>query len=237
MGATLAKNRGGVSVHTLHPVPSGGAVFYGSLPGDSETCKELLIAALWDHLQATATPLDHCRPSSRAACSLQLLYGPLGRPYTRMGEHRGPAISFSRGGGRVWAALSGDESAVGIDLAEFAEFQGAYPLQRVFNPEELHHAEKVTNGDRAEAAALLWSVKEAVVKALGCGFHLVDPRQISVHPSAGGEGGYTFPVDLSGKARSLFPLAPGQFLRVHSLLQGKMWLSIAVIKSLQVVHE
>jgi len=35
----------------------------------------------------------------------------------------------------------------------------------------------------------------------------------------------------------LFPLAPGQFLRVHSLLQGKMWLSIAVIKSLQVVHE
>ena len=237
MGATLAKNRDGVSVHTLHPVPSGGAVFYGSLPGASETCKELLIAALWDHLQATATSPDHCRPSSRAACSLQLLYGLLGRPYTRMGELRGPAISFSRGGGRVWAALSGDESAVGIDLAESAEFEGAYPFQRVFHPEELHHAEKVTNGHRAEAAALLWSVKEAVVKALGCGFHLLDPRQISVHPSAGGEGGYTFPVDLSGKARSLFPLAPGQFLRVHSLLQGKMWLSIAVIKSLQVVHE
>ena len=236
MGATLAKNRGGVSVHTLHPVPSGGTVFYGSLPGDSETCKELLIAALWDHLQTTATPLDHCRPSSRAACSLQLLYGPLGRPYTRMGEHRGPAISFSRGGGRVWAALSGDESAVGIDLAESAEFEGAYPLQRVFHPEELHHAVKVTAGDREEAAALLWSVKEAVVKALGCGFHLMDPRQISVHQSAGGEGGYAFPVSLTGKDLERLPLAAGQFLWVYSFPQKKMWLSIAVTKCLQVYH-
>lgn len=233
----LAKNRDGVSVHTLHPVPPGGPVFYASLPGASETCKELLIAALWDHLLATATPLDLCRPSGRAACPLQLVYGPLGRPQLHLGESRGPAISFSRGGGKIWAALSGDESAVGIDVAGSAEFQGAYPLQRVFHPDELHHALQVTDGDREEAAALLWSVKEAVVKALGCGFHLVDPRQISVYPSTGGEGCFTFPVGLSGKALGRFPLASGRFLRVHSLLREKMWLSIAVNKNHQVDHE
>lgn len=222
----------------MNPVPSGGPVFYASLPGASEACKEILIATLWDHLQTTATPLrDHCRSSSKAACPIQLVSDLLGRPQLRLGEYRGPAISFSRGGGKIWAALAGDESHVGIDVAGSAEFQGAYPVQRVFQPEELLHAVKLTDGDQEEAAALLWSVKEAVVKALGCGFHLMEPRQISVYPSAGGESGYTFQVGLSGKALARFPLASGQFIRVDSLLQGKMWLSIAVIKRKQVVHE
>jgi phosphopantetheinyl transferase len=83
------------------------------------------------------------------------------------------------------------------------------------------------------ASALLWSVKESVVKALGCGFHLVDPRQISVYPSAaeaaGEDGGYTFPVGLSGKARVQFPIAADRSLWVRSVLQGKMWLSIALL--------
>lgn len=222
----------------MNPVPLGGAVFYASLPGASEACKEILIATLWDHLQATATPLwNGCRPSSKVACPIQLVAGPLGRPRLHLGECRGPAISFSRGGGKIWAALAADEADVGIDVAGSAEFQGAYPFQRVFNPEELHHAVKLTDGDLEEAAALLWSVKEAVVKALGCGFHLVEPRQISVYPAAGGAGGYTFPVGLSGKALARFPLAAGRFLRVDSLRQGKMWLSIAVVKRKQVVHE
>lgn len=229
MGAALAKNSSDVSVYSLHPISSGGAVFYGALEGGSEICKELIIAALWDHLLATATPLNGCpRSSDSAACPLQLVYGPLGRPFTREGEHRGPAISFSRGAGKVWAALCHDESDVGIDLAESAEFEGAYPLQRVFHPEELYHAVKVTDGDRAEAAALLWSVKEAVVKALGCGFYLVDPRQIFVHPFAGGEGGYPCRVCLSGKALVRFPPSSGRFLRVHSLPLEKTWLSIAL---------
>jgi phosphopantetheinyl transferase len=175
--------------------------------------------------------------SGRAACQIKLVSGPLGSPHFHLGESRGPAISFSRGGGKVWAALAGDESDIGIDVAGSAEFQGAYPFQRVFHPEELHHALQLTDGKLEGAAALLWTVKEAVVKALGCGFHLVEPRQISVYPATGGEGGYTFPVGLSGKALARFSLVPGRFLRVHSLLQGKMWLSIAVIKSLQVDHE
>jgi hypothetical protein len=87
---------------------------------------------------------------------------------------------------------------------------------------------RLTGGDLEKASALLWSVKEAVVKALGCAFHLVDPRQINVYPAAGGNGGVTFPVGLSGKALERFPIAAGRSLWVRSLPRRKMWFSIAL---------
>jgi phosphopantetheinyl transferase (holo-ACP synthase) len=154
-----------------------------------------------------------------------------------VGECRGPAISFSEGGGKVWAALAGDESAIGIDVAGSDEFLGDYPFHRVFHPHELEHAVNLTGGNLAGASALLWSIKEAVVKALGCAFHLVDPRQITVYPSAGGGGGYTFPVGLSEKALARFPIATGRSLWVHSLPQRKMWLSIALLDRSTTGHE
>jgi hypothetical protein len=117
-------------------------------------------------------------------------------------------------------------------VARTQEFQREYPFHRVFHPQELQHALRLTGGDLEKASALLWSIKEAVVKALGCAFHLVDPRQITVYPSAGGavggNGGYTFPVGLSGKALVRFPIA-ARSLWVRSLPQRKMWLSIALL--------
>jgi hypothetical protein len=113
------------------------------------------------------------------------------------------------------------------------EFQKEYPFHRVFHPQELQHALRLAGGDLEKASALLWSIKEAVVKALGCAFHLVDPLQITVYPSAGEaegvNGGYTFPVGLSGKALMRFPIAAGRSLWVRSLPQRKMWLSIALL--------
>jgi phosphopantetheinyl transferase len=176
----------------------------------------------------------HCKSTNRAAFPIQVLRGMLGRPHLQLGEYRGPAISFSEGGGKVWAALCGDESNIGIDVAGTDEFQKEYPFHRVFHPQELQHALSLAGGDLEKASALLWSVKEAVVKALGCAFHLVDPLQIIVYPSAGEavgvNGGYTFPVGLSGKALMQFPIAAGRSLWVRSLPQRKMWLSIALLK-------
>jgi hypothetical protein len=158
-----------------------------------------------------------------------------------LGGYRGPAISFSEGGGKVWAALCGDESDIGIDVAGTDEFQREYPFHRVFHPEELQHALRLASGDLEKASALLWSIKEAVVKALGCAFHLVDPRQITVYRSVGrpiGEnGGYTFPVGLSGKALVQFPIAVGRSLWVRSLPRRKMWLSIALLNRRPTDHE
>ncbi len=176
------------------------------------------------------SPLWKCRlPSHSAASPTQVVHDPLGKPHLLLGAYRGPAISFSEGGGAVWAALCGDESDIGIDVAEADEFRGDYPVHRVFNADELQHAVRPAGGDAEKASALLWSIKEAVVKALGCGFHRVEPRDITVHPSVEGDGEYTFPVCLSRKALEQLPMDAGRSLWVRSLPQGKVWLSIAFL--------
>ncbi|MCJ7543660.1 MAG: 4'-phosphopantetheinyl transferase superfamily protein, partial [Phycisphaerae bacterium] len=83
--------------------------------------------------------------------------------------------------------------------------------------------------DFPKAAALLWSVKEAVAKALGCAFHLVNPRDIHVDPSAVEEGGPAFSVRLSGKALECFPVIDYRLITVRSLPQAGAWLSIAAL--------
>jgi phosphopantetheinyl transferase (holo-ACP synthase) len=147
-----------------------------------------------------------------------------------LGEYRGPAISFSEGGGNLWAALCGGPSDIGIDVAGADEFQKGYPFHRVFNDRELDHALRVAGGELGSAAALLWSIKEAVVKAMGCAFHFVDPLQLSVYPLTE-EGGYgnIFPVNLSRKALMRFPNRSGRSIWVRSFPLAKMWLSIALL--------
>jgi hypothetical protein len=255
MGVDVAKDCHGLTVHAVSFVHGRGPVFYASLPSAPSATqtfkgcgtrgagdKHRLVSILWDHLVAMGSPLwKTCQSSSRAALPIQVVRGLLGRPYLLLGDYRGPAISFSEGGGKVWAALCGDESDIGIDVAGTDEFQREYPFHRVFHPQELQHALRLAGGDLEKASALLWSIKEAVVKALGCAFHLVDPRQITVYPSAGratgGDGGHTFPVGLSGKALERFPIAAGRSLWVVSLPQKKMWLSIALLNRRPAGHE
>jgi phosphopantetheinyl transferase len=237
----VAEDYQDITVHTANFDRRGGPVFYASLPCSIESFKghrtnrsgdkHRLVSILWDHLVAMECPLWKCFHSShRAAFPIHVVRGPLGRPHLLLGEHRGPAISFSEGGGNVWAALCGDQSDIGIDVAGTDEFPKEYPLHRVFNDQELQHALSLTGGELANASALLWSVKEAVVKALGCAFHLVDPLQINVCPSVAAEdSGYTFPVRLSRKALMRFPIDAGRSIWVRSLPQVKMWLAITVL--------
>ncbi len=236
----MAKDCRELTVHAMSFVHGRGPVFYASMSCANEPLKgcgtngagnrHRLVSTLWDHLAAMKSPLwKCCQSSDRAAFPIQVVRGLLGRPHLLLGKYRGPSISFSEGGGKVWAAICGDNSDIGIDVAGADEFQRDYPFHRVFHPQELHHALRLAGGDLEKASALLWSVKEAVVKALGCAFHLVDPLQITVHPSAGGDCGDTFPVGLSGKALERFPIAADRSLWVRSLSHGKISLSIAIL--------
>lgn len=232
-----------LTVNSVSFVHGRGPVYYASLtcgPRDTETpkghgtngeeAKHRLVSALWDHLVAMESPLwKRCQSSNRAAFPIHVVHNPLGRPQLLLGECEGPAISFSEGGGKIWAALCGDVSDIGIDAAETDEFSKEYPFHRVFHVHELQHVLRLTSGDLKKASALLWSVKEAVVKALGCAFHLVDPREICVRPSGEGGDEYTFSVCLSGKALVRFPIAAGRTLLVRSLAQRKGWLSLALL--------
>ena len=191
--------------------------------------RDHLVSILLDHVVVLENPRWKCLHSyDRVALPIRVVHGPLGRPHLLAGEYRTPGISFSEGGGKVWAALCGDESDIGIDAAAFEEFRGEYPLHRVFHDQELQHALRLTEGDLTKAAALLWSIKEAVVKALGCGFNLVDPRQVHVYPSTGEGREYSFPVGLSGKALVRFPQGANRSIWVRSFPGEKMCLSIAL---------
>jgi phosphopantetheinyl transferase len=243
-----ATTRERVTVHTMNSIHGRGPVFYASLQSpkghgtSGEEARRRLVSTLWDHLGAMESPLWKCRQVSNGTDSpIQLLRGQLGRPHLLLGGYRGPAISFSEGGGEIWAALSGDTSDIGIDVAGADEFPGSYPFSRVFHPHEIEHALKPADGDMGRASALLWSVKEAVVKALGCAFHLIDPRQITVFPStgeaAGGSGACTFPVGLTEKALARFPRDTCRSMWVHSLPRRNMWLSIALLDRRSTGHE
>ena len=228
MGAAVAQDRQEGIVQAVRLVPCGGVVFYVSGPGNFATSTgcgtrrtenhRRLVTILWEHLF-----------SNRVALPLRLVHDSLGRPHLLLGEHRGPAISFSTAGDEVWAALCGGESEIGIDVAGSAEFQEGYPVYRVFHVHEFHQTLELAGGDWANAAALLWSIKESVAKALGCAFHLVDPRDIHVDPPLVEDGGPAFSVRLSGKALLRFPMADRRPIMVRSLPQAGTWLSIAAL--------
>src|SRR6185369_17493525 len=122
----------GVTVRTINPGHGRGPVYYASLPvthkghgTNEDEAKQHLVSTLWDHLAALESPLRNgCQFSNRAAFPIRVERGVLGRPRLLLGEYRGPAISFSEGGGSVWAALCGDESDIGIDVAGSDEFRG-----------------------------------------------------------------------------------------------------------------
>jgi phosphopantetheinyl transferase (holo-ACP synthase) len=250
-----------LTVQTVNFPHGKGPVFYASLPcgpmagqmpagpgTNGPAQKQHLISILWDHFVAVKKPFRMHRPYDspdafpiQADPFIRVIQGHLGRPQLLLGDHLGPAISFCKSGKTRWAALCGEGHDIGIDVAQSLEFQGKYPFYRVFHPGELSHALKPTENDLKKAAALLWSVKESAAKALGCGFHLVDPLQVIVYPPTGratnetmGDAAeensiYDFPVGLSETAVNRFPMAQGRSLRVRSVGQGNMWLSIAML--------
>jgi hypothetical protein len=238
----MARSSAEVAVHRMYPACRVQPVFYGSLAPATEACRDLLICALWKELLAVRGPLrDRAQAFGPDTLRIRVVSGLLGRPELLVDGVRGPAISFSEGGGSLWAALSGDDSEVGIDVATAAEFPAGYPVHRVFHPEELRHGLRLAHGDAAHACALLWSVKEAAVKALGCGFHRMDPLQIRVYPAAEeaptGDGGYIFPVELPASGLPGGAPSAKRRLSVSSRPLSQLWLSIAHLNRRADVHE
>ena len=113
----------------------------------------------------------------------------LGQPRLRLKGQPGPAVSFSQAAGRLWAALT-PAGEVGVDAALPSEFEAGYPIARAFRPAELDWARPLSSGTTAGAAALLWALKEAAVKALGVGFHFLDPLAVEVESPRPWQGGW-----------------------------------------------
>lgn len=125
--------------------------------------------------------------------ALTLHKSALGGPCLFLMGERGPSLSFSHGEGRLWAAMSGT-GAVGIDVAYPEEFAGVYPFARAFRAEELEYVRALCPNDTVRGAALVWSAKEASVKAIGAGFNLLDPLEVRVGNPSVTEQGIFFEV-------------------------------------------
>jgi hypothetical protein len=150
--------------------------------------------------------------SERGAVVLQTTA--LGQPRLVLGGRPGPAISFSRAAGRVWAALT-RVGQVGVDAALPGEFEADYPWARAFRNAELDWARPLAGGATAGAAALLWTLKEAAVKALGVGFHLLDPLAVETFNPKPWQGGILVSVQA------------GRVLPAWARPAGGGWLAIA----------
>jgi len=137
-----------------------------------------LAARLLEHMRSGLG--GEPRVSRGNSTDLALRSDRLGRPLLLIDGKEGPSVSFSRGRGAVWAALCPDPFTAGIDVAGVDEFHGGYPLRRAFHDKELRMAADLGAGPHDVGAAFLWSAKEAVVKALGCGFHWIDPLEVII---------------------------------------------------------
>ena len=162
------------AIHTLHPLGLRGPVVSASAPS-LQGAKPYLALAL---LRALVR-FDPCWSAPADENGLTLHKSALGGPRLLVGDREGPSLSFSRGRGRLWAAMAG-RGSVGIDVAYPEEFTGVYPFHRAFSAEELECAEALCPMDAARGAALMWAAKEASVKATGAGFNSFDPLEVRV---------------------------------------------------------
>jgi hypothetical protein len=211
---------GAPSAGTISPEPRGfGAtapqVLSGLGPGDpviyasdviGPGVKERLVRCLLASLPG--------QEPGGASGPVSLAVTALGQPRLTLGRQPGPAVSFSLGAGRLWAAMT-RPGQVGVDTALPSEFEAGYPLARVFQSGELDWARPLGGDDTARGAALLWALKEAAVKALGVGFHFLDPLAVEVINPTPWQGG----IRVSVKA--------GRILPAWASPQGGGWLAIA----------
>lgn len=182
--------------------------------------KRKLVSFLW--MIYTGRDVEKMRPHS-----LVLRADPLGKPFLVLDGEEGPAVSFTYSPGRLWACIAPGLENIGIDVASAEEFQNGYPDERVFARNELTEGLARDVGGRAEAAALLWSVKEAAVKALGCGFHLVSPREVTVVPSGEQEPRRVFSVGLADRARGRLGMEMSADMEIVTHRRHGLWMSVA----------
>jgi len=197
------------TIHTLPGLAMCETVLFTSTPLAHEAGPGLTL-----RLMQALGRIDPRWHNATVGNALTLHNTPLGEPYLLIGDRQGPALSFSHGARQLWGAIC-SHGRVGIDVADPVEFAGAYPFKRAFRPEELDWARALAHKNTARAAALIWSLKEASVKATGIGFNGYDPLDVSVGTPRINDRGILFDV-WAGGAISAWARA-----------EGKGWLAVA----------
>lgn len=193
-------------------------------PSDRQRTKSSLIRNL---LKFVGTSQGPAAPT--ATSEIQIKSGPLGKPELRVDGHERFCVSFSHTAAETWGALCWTGGIVGIDVARREEFPHNYPFHRAFNDEEFSKALEITQGNIPEAAALLWTAKEAVVKCVGTGFHLVDPLELLIVAGECSSNEYLCAVCCDNKVFERLPGLRESFIEVLTLMKDGLGVSVAIM--------
>ncbi|MGO9567837.1 MAG: 4'-phosphopantetheinyl transferase superfamily protein [Desulfomonilaceae bacterium] len=164
------------------------------------------------------------RETAASVPDMEIVSDSLGKPHLLIDGSEGPPVSFAYEGHTMWVAVGQQCSSVGIDAAQSASFMGNYPFHRVF-----HEGELELGDGKEEAAARIWSAKEAVAKALGCGFHLVDPLHLRVEPFSEDHEESWLKVHLIDRARERLRVQAENPVAVRIFRHRGMWVSVASV--------
>jgi phosphopantetheinyl transferase len=109
------------------------------------------------------------RYSDRPPADWRFEHSPAGKPLIAEGGHPRFAVSLSHAAGMVACAVTGAED-VGIDVESMDRDVDASAIaSRFFAPVEAAHLSRLAGDARRERFFDLWTLKEAMVKALGAG--------------------------------------------------------------------
>ncbi len=118
-----------------------------------------------------------------------------GEPEVSVDGEPGPRVSISHAAGRA-IAVAVSSGRVGIDLERIEARSDAFTTDW-FTP-----AERKLAGTDAERQTILWSIKEAVLKALGVGM-AISPRAVEIHAIGAGGADVVLVDDAAKMWRSL----------------------------------
>lgn len=172
-------------------------------------------------LMAAAALLASAALPNRSWERIGLTADALGKPRFVTDGGFPPVVSFSWENERLWAALSLDCNSLGIDAALAQDFRVCRSFARAFGQWEWKHLSGLCDFDSSWRAAMLWSIKEAAAKMLGCGFHFIEPGNVSVNVLGKNESAWHSDVTLSVACRV-------SRVRVHSVEKDWGWISFAL---------
>lgn len=117
------------------------------------------------------------------------------------------SISLSHSNRHVFCAYADEKDLLGVDL-ELVEKRSLDFIQDFFTVDEIHQLNLCPPADHPFLANIIWSAKEAILKALSLGL-TVDTRRINIQPgssiiSSPGWNSFGFTTDLIDKDLRLY---------------------------------
>lgn len=190
--------------------------------------KPMLVFELWRRLRSSHEN-DLRLAKLDLSYELELVVDDFGKPVLLVSGQVGPSVSFSYSGARLWASLCTHFEHFGLDAALPVDFGLDYPVRRVFEDEEYERCLDLTSACPSEAAALLWSAKEAVAKAAGYGFRLFSPLDVKVFPKPDSSSPFEFFSYISKPGRMKAKIFKNAPILVKSFKSRTEWISIAAL--------